>query len=140
MSSPKTMGVSMEEGADQVAEPLVEAMRRQLRFQKRWRTLMMVLYVAATLGALVCTGLAGLLAERMSPTACLATTAFILVGMKEGFGLRERWKLHGGVVAELDNMNVEFATGLITLDQAVDRYTEVTAWYASQAPSQGRGD
>ncbi|HEX3958972.1 MAG TPA: hypothetical protein VHZ03_20480 [Trebonia sp.] len=85
-------------------EDINKSITGQIRFQRRWQLLSMTFYVAATVGTLLCTSAAGLLAamHHDQAAAILAGVSTVLVGTEKSLLFREKWRFHLAMRAKLE--------------------------------------
>ena len=84
----------------------------QLKFQRRWQLLSMTLYVAATIGTLLSTSAAGVLAAMRydKAAAILAALSTVLIGVEKSLLFREKWRFHLTIRTKLELLQTEVVT------------------------------
>lgn len=113
----------------------------QLKFQRRWQLLSMTFYVVSTVGTLVCTSAAGVLAALHygMAAAIFAAVATVLVGVEKSMLFREKWKFHLTIRTQLELLQTEMVTKGLDAVTAGQRLGEILATYASNLPVEVRG-
>jgi hypothetical protein len=113
----------------------------QLKFQRRWQLLSMTFYVVATVGTLVCTSAAGVLAALHydKAAAIFAAVATVLVGVEKSLLFREKWKFHLTMRTKLELLQTEMVTKGLDAATAGQRLGEILETYASNLPVEVRG-
>lgn len=114
----------------------------QLRFQRRWQLLSMTFYVVATVGTLVCTSAAGLLAamHHDQTAAILAGVATVLVGTEKSLLFREKWRFHLTVRTQLELLQSAIVTRGLDAAAAGKQFGEIMGNYAANLPVEARGN
>jgi hypothetical protein len=118
------------------------AISAQFRFQKRWQLLSLTFYVAATVGTLVCTSAAGLLAAMHDDLAAaiLAGVSTVLVGTEKSLLFREKWKFHLTMRTKLELLQSAIVTQGLDAAEAAKRFGELMENYAANLPIEARGN
>jgi hypothetical protein len=113
----------------------------QLRFQRRWQLLSMTFYVTSTVGTLLCTSAAGILAAMHYDVAAaiLAAVATVLVGLEKSLLFREKWKFHLTTRTSLELLQTEIITKGLDAASTGARLGEILEKYASNLPVEARG-
>lgn len=126
---------------DVALDDVKKVLKEQLRFQRRWQLLSMTFYVTSTVGTLVCTSAAGVLAAMHYDTsaAILAAVATVLVGVEKSLLFREKWKFHLTTRTSLELLQTEIVTKGLDKDSAGTRLGEILESYASNLPVEARG-
>jgi hypothetical protein len=112
----------------------------QLEFQKRWQLISMTLYVAATVGTLLCTSAAGVLAAMSydKAAAILAALSTVLIGVEKSMLFREKWRFHLTIRTKLELLKTEIATKKLDAEAAGKRLGEIQESYALNLPVEAR--
>lgn len=113
----------------------------QLRFQRRWQLLSMTFYVTATVGTLLSTSAAGLLAAMHHDTAAaiLAAVSTVLVGTEKSLLFREKWRFHLGMRTKLELLQSAIVTQGLDAAAAGQRFGALMEGYAANLPVEARG-
>lgn len=113
----------------------------QLRFQRRWQLLSMTFYVVATVGTLLCTSAAGLLAamHHDEAAAILAGVSTVLVGTEKSLLFREKWRFHLTMRTKLELLQSAIVTQGLGATEAGRRLEEIMENYAANLPVEARG-
>lgn len=116
-------------------------LREQLQFQRRWQLLSMTFYVTSTVGTLLFTLAAGILAAMHHDTiaAVLAAAATVLVGVEKSLLFREKWKFHLTTRTSLELLQTEITTKGLDAASIGARLGEILESYASSLPVEARG-
>jgi hypothetical protein len=90
-------------------------LKEQLRFQRRWQIISMLAYVVSTVGTLLCTSAASLLAASHfeQTAAVLAALSTVLIGVEKSLLFREKWKFHLTMHNKLKLLQADIATGQV---------------------------
>jgi hypothetical protein len=112
-----------------------------MRFQRRWQLLSMTFYMMSTVGTLVCTSAAGLLAAMHyhRAAAILAAVSTVLIGLEKSLLFRERWKFHLTMRMQLEVPQTEIVTKGLGAPTAGQRLREIMENYAVNLPVEVRG-
>ena len=126
---------------DVAFDDVKKVLQQQLRFQRRWQLLSMTFYVTSTVGTLLCTSAAGVLAAMHYDTAAaiLAAAATVLVGVEKSLLFREKWKFHLTTRTSLELLQTEIVTKGLDTTSAGTRLGEILESYASNLPVEARG-
>lgn len=118
-----------------------KSITRQLRFQRRWQLLSMTFYVVATVGTLLCTSAAGLLAamHHDQAAAIFAGVSTILVGTEKSLLFREKWRFHLTIRMKLELLQSAIVTQGLDAAAAGKQLSEIMENYASNLPVEARG-
>jgi hypothetical protein len=113
----------------------------QFKFQRRWQLLSMTFYVVATVGTLISTASAGLLAAMHHDLAAsiLAAVATVLVGTEKSLLFREKWRFHLVMRTKLEVLRSAIVTQGIDAAEAGKQLGEIMENYASNLPVEARG-
>ena len=114
----------------------------QLRFQRRWQLLSMTFYVVATVGTLVCTSAAGLLAamHHDEAAAIFAGVSTVLVGTEKSLLFREKWRFHLAMRTKLEVLQSAIVTQGLDVTSAGKQLREIMENYATNLPVETRGN
>jgi hypothetical protein len=114
----------------------------QLRFQRRWQLLSMTFYVVATVGTLLSTSAAGLLAamHHDQAAAILAGVSTVLVGTEKSLLFREKWRFHLTMRTNLELLQSAIVTQGLGAVEAGRRFEEIMENYAANLPVEARGN
>lgn len=127
--------------SDIALDDVKKMLQEQLRFQRRWQLLSMTFYVTSTVGTLLCTSAAGVLAamhyDRIA--AVLAAVATVLVGVEKSLLFREKWKFHLTTRTGLELLQTEIVTKGLDAASTGARLAEILESYASSLPVEARG-
>jgi len=112
----------------------------QLKFQRRWQLLSMTLYVAATIGTLLSTSAAGVLAAMRydKAAAILAALSTVLIGVEKSLLFREKWRFHLTIRTKLELLQTEVVTKNLDAKAAGKRLGEIQESYALHLPVEAR--
>lgn len=112
----------------------------QLKFQRRWQLISMTLYVAATIGTLLCTSAAGVLAAMRydRAAAILAAISTVLIGIEKSMLFREKWRFHLTIRTKIELLQTEIVTQNLDAETAGQRYGEILESYALNLPVEAR--
>lgn len=113
-----------------------------LRFQRRWQRLSMTFYVFATIGTLLSTSAAGLLAamHHDQAAAILAGVSTVLVGTEKSLLFREKWKFHLAMRTKLELLQSVIVTQGLDAAAAGKQLGEILETYALNLPIEARGN
>jgi hypothetical protein len=114
----------------------------QLRFQRRWQLLSMTFYVVATVGTLLSTTAAGLLAamHKDQAAAILAGVSTVLVGTEKSLLFREKWRFHLTMRTKLELLQSAIVTQGFDAAAAGRQLGEIMENYATSLPVETRGN
>lgn len=114
----------------------------QLRFQRRWQIMSMTLYVTATVGTLLCTSAAGLLAamHHDEAAAILAGISTVLVGTEKSLLFREKWRFHLTMRTKLELLQAAMVIQGLDAVTAGRRLGEIMEDYSVNLPVEARGN
>jgi hypothetical protein len=114
----------------------------QLRFQRRWQLLSMTFYVVATVGTLLSTTAAGLLAamHKDQAAAILAGVSTVLVGTEKSLLFREKWRFHLTMRTKLELLQSAIVTQGFDAAAAGRQLGEIMENYATSLPVEARGN
>ena len=126
---------------DVALEDINRIVQGQWRFQRRWQLLSMIFYVVSTVGMLVSTSAAGLLAAMHydRAAAILAAVSTVLIGLEKSLLFREKWKFHLTMRTHLDVLQTEIVTKGLDAPAAGQRLGEIMESYAVNLPVEVRG-
>ncbi len=113
----------------------------QVTFQQRWQLLSMTFYVMSTVGTLLCTSAAGLLAalHHDLAAAILAAVATVLVGTEKSLLFREKWRFHLAMRTKLEVLQSAIVTQGLNAATAGKQLGEIMEAYAANLPVETRG-
>jgi hypothetical protein len=114
----------------------------QLRFQRRWQLLSMTFYVVATVGTLLCTSAAGLLAamHHDQAAAIFAGVSTVLVGTEKSLLFREKWRFHLTMRMKLELLQSAIVAQGLDAAAAGKQLSEIMENYAANLPVEARGN
>ena len=123
-------------------EDVSKSIAGQLRFQRRWQLLSMTFYVVATVGTLLCTSAAGLLAAMHydEAAAILAGVSTVLVGTEKSLLFRETWRFHLTMRMKLEVLHSAITTTGLDAAAAGRQLGEIMENYATNLPVESRGN
>lgn len=121
---------------------ITKAIAGQLRFQRRWQLISMTFYVTLTVGTLLCTSAAGLLAAMHQDlaSAILAGVSTVLVGTEKSLLFREKWRFHLTVRTKLELLQSEIIAEGLDAPGAGKRLGDIMKDYAANLPVEARGN
>jgi hypothetical protein len=122
-------------------EEIIKSISGQQRFQRRWQLLSMTFYVVATVGTLVCTSAAGLLAamHHDEAAAIFAGVSTVLVGTEKSLLFREKWRFHLAMRTKLELLQSSIVTQGLDAVTAGKQLGEIMESYANNLPVEARG-
>jgi hypothetical protein len=125
-----------------VMEDVAKSIAGQLSFQRRWQLLSMTFYVVATVGTLVSTSAAGLLAamHHDEAAAILAGISTVLVGTEKSLLFREKWRFHLTMRTKLELLQSTIITQGLDASAAGRQLAEIMQSYAANLPVESRGN
>ena len=125
---------------DVALEDVTKIVQGQLRFQRRWQLLSMTFYVVSTVGTLVCTSAAGLLAAMHydRAAAIFAAVSTVLIGLEKSLLFREKWKFHLTMRTQIELLQTEIVTKGLDAAAAGQRLGEILESYAVNLPVEVR--
>jgi len=128
--------------ATAIEPELLESIKSQFAFQKKWQRLSMVAYVSSTIGILFCSTLATLTAAKQwsDAAAYLAAATTILVSLEKSMLFREKWKFHLGFANRLSALLASIEAGMIDTAKVVTEYGSILKAYADTLPIAARED
>lgn len=102
----------------------------------------MAFYVVATVGTLVCTSAAGLLAamHHDQAAAIFAGVSTVLVGTEKSLLFREKWRFHLAVRTKLELLKSAILIQGLDAATAGKQLGEIMESYANNLPVEGRGN
>lgn len=102
----------------------------------------MTFYVVATVGTLLCTSAAGLLAAMHydQAAAVLAGISTVLVGTEKSLLFREKWRLHLTMRTKLELLQSAIVTQGLDAAAAGRQLGEIMENYATSLPVEARGN
>jgi hypothetical protein len=114
----------------------------QLRFQRRWRVISMSAYVVTTIGTIICSAGATLMAARGASklAAVLSATATVLIGTEKFMLFRKKWKFHLLMFARLNVLKAKVALARISTAEASDEFASIMSLYANELPVASRDE
>jgi hypothetical protein len=114
----------------------------QVKFQRRWQLLSMTFYVVSTVGTLLCTSAAGVLAalHHDQAAAILAAVATVLVGTEKSLLFREKWRFHLAMRTKLEVLQSAIVTQGLDAAAAGQQLGEIMETYAANLPVEARGN
>lgn len=118
---------------DNVRTVLQEA----IDFQRKWKTISMTMYAMTTIGIIVCSAAAALIAAvgiHTQLAAVLAAATTVLAGLEKSFLFREKWRLHLTTLAALQGIKLDVDTTTMDPADVVKRIKEVGARYSAELP------
>ena len=131
----------MEEniGSDASAT-VVQEMKEQIKFQRRWQNISSTAYVACTVSILAFSSGATLAASSnwANVAAYLAAATTVLVGFEKSMLFREKWKFHLGVATKLLVLDSKWSAKIIAQDKLVEEYANILQSYADNLPIANR--
>lgn len=121
---------------DPPRERITQWLDAEVRFQRRWRRLMMNAYVSTTVVTVVTSALAAILAalqyNKLAAASAAVTT--VLLSIEKSLLFREKWKLHVTMVARLQSIQLGLETGQIEVPNAVERAQQIIEQYSTELP------
>jgi hypothetical protein len=123
-------------------EEVNKSIAAQYRFQRRWQLLSMTFYVVATVGTLLSTSAAGLLAAMHYDLAAaiLAGVSTVLVGTEKSLLFREKWRFHLTVRTKLELLQSAIVAQGLEAATAGKQFSEIMENYAVNLPVEARGN
>ncbi len=114
----------------------LQLLDRQIKFQREWKNLTLSIYVFITLGSIICTSGATLLAALAihTPAAIMAAIATIFVTTESTFSFREKWKHHLNILAEFESISLDAELDNITKEDITTKIKTVLRKYATEMP------
>jgi len=127
--------------SDVALDDVKKVLKDQLEFQRRWQLLSMTFYVTSTVGTLLCTSAAGVLAALSYNTAAaiLAAAATVLVGVEKSLLFREKWKFHLTTHTSLELLQTEIVTKGMDAAAIGTELGKILQSYATNLPFEARG-
>jgi hypothetical protein len=125
-----------------VMEDVAKSIAGQISFQRRWQLLSMTFYVVATVGTLISTSAAGLLAamHHDQAAAILAGVSTVLVGTEKSLLFREKWRFHLTMRTKLELLQSTIVTQALDAAAAGQQLAEIMQGYAANLPVETRGN
>jgi hypothetical protein len=123
-------------------DDITKTIADQISFQRRWQVLSMSFYVVATVGTLVSTSAAGLLAamHHDEASAILAGVATVLVGTEKSLLFREKWRFHLTMRTKLELLQSTIVAEGLDAPAAGKRLGDILKEYAANLPVETRGN
>ena len=115
---------------------LIDGIKAQLVFQRKWQRLSMLAYVASTVSILFCSTAATLAAAKAwgDLAAYLAAATTVLVGLEKSMLFREKWKFHLGIATRLSVLLAELDARQITDNKMIEEFAAILKSYADGLP------
>jgi hypothetical protein len=115
---------------------VVSQLDKRTRFQGKWKTISMAMYVFSTVGMILCsTGATLLAALQYSKTAAtLAGLATLLASTEKSLLFREKWRLHLITQTNLQAVELDLRLGKIDDTKAAEELKRIAQEYAQQLP------
>lgn len=113
----------------------------QLQFQKKWKTLSMAMYSTSSIGSIICTGSATILAalkEYSIEAAVLAAVATILLSIEKSLLFREKWKHHLYIYTSLSALKLEYEVIPLSEQEVLTKLEKLLDKYSSELPFDAR--
>ncbi|MDM8553540.1 hypothetical protein QUF75_02285 [Desulfococcaceae bacterium HSG7] len=107
-----------------------------IKHQDFWRKLIAQFHTSSIILAIVCSGLASLMAAfKHSITAAIfAFSATMFLTIEKTLMLSEKWKLHLRTQIDLENVLLKLETGRLKEDECADEVAKIKERYASDLP------
>jgi hypothetical protein len=123
-------------------EEVNKSIAAQFRFQRRWQLLSMTFYVIATVGTLLSTSAAGLLAamHHDQAAAILAGVSTVLIGTEKSLLFREKWRFHLTVRTKLELLQSAIVAQGLDAAAAGKQFGDIMENYAVNLPVEARGN
>lgn len=138
------MGASAKSTDDvTLRSELRKRIEAQMAFQRKWRSISMAAYVFSTIGTLLCTACASILAalEMTVIASILAAMSTVLVGTEKSLLFREKWKFHLSMYTKFEVLNSNLALGIVDEQTATEKFSSILMLYATDLPiSRTEGD
>lgn len=115
---------------------VLSTLNKMLRFQHKWRSLTMLLYVVITVGTILCSTGATIFGalDLGQQAAILAAIATIFVSTEKSFSFREKWKLHLTIESQLRSIKLDYDTQQCDIKEIVDRLQAALEKYSTELP------
>lgn len=109
---------------------------KSVEYHKFWREVSMWLYVITTVFSLLNTAVGSILAalEYSIPAAIVGASAGVFIGLEKSLKFKEKWKLHLGVLTELENLKLKFKMRLVETKDAVNELCHILENYSQELP------
>lgn len=119
----------------------LSVLENQIKFQRYWKNLTLTFYVAMSVGAILCTSTASILAALKFSTqaAIVAAIATVFVTVETTFVFKDKWKHHLSILTELLNLKLELQLKHHNKEEIIEKIMKVQARYASEIPVLDRG-
>ena len=123
-----------EMGHNQTA--VLEYVEQHIRFQRRWRRTTMGLCTGATIAVIICSTAATIVSafNRDLWAALLAGASTVFVGVDRTLLFGEKWKLHGVILADLEDIKCKLTSGLINAPDAATAISKAVGKYVESLP------
>jgi hypothetical protein len=131
----------MSDAGDKSPELVIlKQINGKIVFHRRWKNIVMTLYVFTTVGTVICTFAATILALLgfKLTTSILTGFATILISIEKGLMFREKWKLHLNVYTRLENIRLGLESGVANIDTTVKDTQNILEEYSRELPIEMR--
>jgi hypothetical protein len=128
--------VSIDEHQEPDNKDLLDQIKECFIFQRRWQLVSMAAYIVTTVGTLLCSTSATLLAaaKYADQAAIMAGLATILIGVEKFLLFREKWRLHLTIATRLRVLESRIQFTKMTKDQIIRQFSETLSLYAEALP------
>src|SRR5436309_6848505 len=112
------------------------SLNQEIAFQRRWKRLTMSVYVITTIGTIICTTSATILAalSRSTDAAILAAIATVFISVEKSMMFREKWRLHLTIYTDLRSLQRSLTFKGIDEKAALEKMNSILKEYAAELP------
>lgn len=118
-------------------DSLTRVLLDNMAFQRKWKTISMTMYATTTVGIIVFSAGAALIAAQGThneTAAVLAAATTVLAGIEKSFLFREKWKLHLTILARLQAIKLDVDTTSVDPKEVIKAVKDVLATYVAELP------
>lgn len=121
---------------DKTNTNLEASLNQEIAFQRKWKRLTMSAYVITTVGTIICTASATILAALSHSTdaAILAATATVFISVEKSMMFREKWRLHLTNYTRLRSLQRSLTLKAMDEKAALAKMDSILEEYATELP------
>jgi hypothetical protein len=121
---------------DETNANLEASLNQEIAFQRKWKRLTMSAYVITTIGTIICTASATILAALSYSTdaAILAAIATVFISVEKSMMFREKWRLHLTIYTRLRTLQRSLTLKAMDEKAALTKMDSTLEEYAAELP------
>ena len=121
---------------DKTNANLEASLNQEIAFQRKWKRLTMSAYVITTIGTIICTASATILAALSCSTdaAILAAIATVFISVEKSMMFREKWRLHLTIYTRLRTLQRSLTLKAMDEKAALTKMDSTLEDYAAELP------